>query len=474
MDEQLLTRLNNFTTRHTSHHRPIALVTSGGTAADLEVNAVRFLDNFSTGLRGACAVEQFLKRGYAVIHLKRVGSVSPFGRLVENQVGEGGGRLGFESIGELFDCGEDGGIDLDGDFGFNRTKSGQAKSADPWLYSTESNATNSVDEIYSTSKSKKTYGELSLNPRLTHSRVLQSTVRSYNNILQQGLMITITFRTVDDYLQKLQVCCEAINTAGSLGLIYLAAAVSDFYIPRDKKAVHKIQSRDYGLKKTDSRNTAQVVAADNTLTIILYPVPKVMSTLRDEWCPNAFVISFKLETDSTILRQKAVMAMQRYGVHLVIGNELKTRYEKVFILSRSGAGNNDDESNNKECENELPDGFSVIEITSASSTATHSSSKVDALEDATVEYIVRQHFYYISTKVDATQPNMSSVELFAQTTAEAEKNHQARLHASYRKLQKEKLKSRMFELVWNIGGSALGVAISYGLARMLQQRQQIS
>lgn len=479
MDEQLLTRLNNFTTRHTSHHRPIALVTSGGTAADLEVNAVRFLDNFSTGLRGACAVEQFLKRGYAVIHLKRVGSVSPFGRLVEDAVGGDGGRMGFDSIGGLFDCGEDdGGVDLDGDIGFksNRSKSGQVKSTDdPWLYSTERNESSGVDGMmHSTSKAKKTYGELSLNPRLTHSHVLQSAVRSYNSIVQQSLLITITFRTVDDYLQKLQECCKAMNTAGSLGLIYLAAAVSDFYIPHEKKAMHKIQSRDYGLKSSDSSNTAQVVAADNTLTITFYPVPKVMSTLRDEWCPSAFVISFKLETDSTILQQKAVMAMQRYGVHLVIGNELKTRYEKVFILSRSQASSIDDKSNGKKCGNELPKGFSLIEITSSNSTAIQTSSKVDSLEDATVEYVVRQHFYFISTKIDATQPNMSSVELFARTTAEAEKNHQARLHASYRKLQKEKLKSRMVELAWNVGGSALGVAISYGLARMLQQRQHIS
>ena len=43
-----------------NNSRPICLVTSGGTAADLEVRAVRCLDNFSTGLRGAISVEEFL------------------------------------------------------------------------------------------------------------------------------------------------------------------------------------------------------------------------------------------------------------------------------------------------------------------------------------------------------------------------------------------------------------------------------
>ena len=74
--QRLQTETEIFVVQHASHHRPIALVTSGGTAADLEVNSVRCLDNFSTGLRGAISVEQFLARGYAVIHLQREGSLN--------------------------------------------------------------------------------------------------------------------------------------------------------------------------------------------------------------------------------------------------------------------------------------------------------------------------------------------------------------------------------------------------------------
>ena len=110
--------LINFVTRHTAHHTPIALVTSGGTSAPLEHNCVRFLDNFSTGTRGAHAVEQFLARGYAVIHLKRTGSVSPFGRLLNDALGCGREGLTLETFGKLFDVGltdTDGGLDLDVD-----------------------------------------------------------------------------------------------------------------------------------------------------------------------------------------------------------------------------------------------------------------------------------------------------------------------------------------------------------------------
>ena len=74
-NDPLIEKLRNFTTRHTAHHVPLALVTSGGTAAPLERNCVRFLDNFSTGTRGAHAVEELCQRGYAVLHLKREGSL---------------------------------------------------------------------------------------------------------------------------------------------------------------------------------------------------------------------------------------------------------------------------------------------------------------------------------------------------------------------------------------------------------------
>jgi len=44
----------------------------------LERKTVRFIDNFSTGLRGAICAEYFLRNGYAVLFLYRKGSCFPF------------------------------------------------------------------------------------------------------------------------------------------------------------------------------------------------------------------------------------------------------------------------------------------------------------------------------------------------------------------------------------------------------------
>lgn len=58
--------------------RKLVLVTSGGTSVPLEKNTVRFIDNFSTGARGAACAEAFLQAGYAVIFASRKGSLSPY------------------------------------------------------------------------------------------------------------------------------------------------------------------------------------------------------------------------------------------------------------------------------------------------------------------------------------------------------------------------------------------------------------
>jgi phosphopantothenate-cysteine ligase len=43
--------------------RPVAVVTSGGTTVPLERRCVRFIDNFSSGQRGALSTEELLQVG---------------------------------------------------------------------------------------------------------------------------------------------------------------------------------------------------------------------------------------------------------------------------------------------------------------------------------------------------------------------------------------------------------------------------
>jgi hypothetical protein len=93
-------------------------------------------------------------------------------------------------------------------------------------------------------------------------------------------------------------------------MFYLAAAVSDFYVPWPELPEHKIQSGGGGLN------------------LQLQQVPKCLGLLRNNWAPGAFYVSFKLETDEQLLLEKSKASINNYGVHCVVANELHTRTER--------------------------------------------------------------------------------------------------------------------------------------------------
>lgn len=49
--------------------------------------------------------------------------------------------------------------------------------------------------------------------------------------------------------------------------------------------------------------------------MLLVQVPKMLGTLRSVWAPEAFIVSFKLETDEQILKSKVCM----YAVCVMLG-----------------------------------------------------------------------------------------------------------------------------------------------------------
>ena len=68
----------SFVSKHCEAGRRVAVVTSGGTTVPLEHRTVRFIDNFSTGTRGALCCENLIGKDYAVIFIHRRGSAFPF------------------------------------------------------------------------------------------------------------------------------------------------------------------------------------------------------------------------------------------------------------------------------------------------------------------------------------------------------------------------------------------------------------
>ncbi|KAJ2509272.1 Phosphopantothenate--cysteine ligase cab2 [Coemansia sp. RSA 2052] len=236
----------------------IVLVTSGGTTVPLENNTVRFVDNFSAGTRGSSSAEQFLDMGYAVIFLYREQSLQPFNRHYSHNTK---GLLSY----------------------LERSSNGQIRIKPEW--------------------EEKLGRDLDL----------------YQKYTSEGKLLMVNFTTLSDYLFLLREVSLLVASLGPRVMFYLAAAVSDFFIPSHSMSEHKIQS------------------ASGDLTLRMNQVPKFLRPLVKNWAPLCFIVSFKLETDPELLGPKARHALEKYGHQVVIANMLNTRKWQVWLFTKDEA-----------------------------------------------------------------------------------------------------------------------------------------
>lgn len=286
--DQTASLARDFINYHATNNRRVALVTSGGTTVPLENQTVRFIDNFSAGTRGATSAEYFLENGYAVIFLHRQFSLLPYSRHYSHSTNCFLDFMTANSSGEVV-----------------------------------------VDDSY----------------QAQMSAVLQR----YEKAKRENALLLLPFTTVNEYLWDLRALATLMQPLGANGLFYLAAAVSDFFVPAQRMVEHKIQSSEdfnhaNGGKSSSSNSDAKstVPAAQmegKSLVIDLDPVPKFLKTLVDAWAPRSMIVSFKLETDPGLLADKCHYALKKYAHHLVIGNLLNTRKYEVLFVSASGGEN---------------------------------------------------------------------------------------------------------------------------------------
>lgn len=156
--------------------------------------------------------------------------------------------------------------------------------------------------------------QLTFSDYLDKKRVVDA-LEQYRTAVASNALLALPFTSVDEYFFSLRLVAESVAPWRERALFYLAAAVSDFYIPQRALAEHKIQSRA------------------GPLTLTLAQVPKLLGVLRYEWAPHAFFVSFKLETDTEILRQKAQQSIATYGMHVVVANELHSRFREVLLIT---------------------------------------------------------------------------------------------------------------------------------------------
>ncbi|CEF67306.1 Phosphopantothenate--cysteine ligase [Strongyloides ratti] len=236
--------------------KKFVLITSGGTRVPIEKNTVRFIDNFSTGRRGSSSAEYFLKNNYCVIFLCRSNSSKPFDRLLEN-------ILDHLRVSE--------------------------------------NKTLILDNV----------------DKKEHDKFLN--VLEEKNKYKKNLFL-INFMELFEYVEVLKSLLNILKPLKKDVIIYLAAAVSDFYIDEKDMPDHKIQSRN------------------GEVNLKLTPVKKadIIELLGDN--KESFLVTFKLETDEKLLYIKSKKSFEYYSHQVVVGNILSRRTSEIIIYTPKDNG----------------------------------------------------------------------------------------------------------------------------------------
>ena len=127
-------------------------------------------------------------------------------------------------------------------------------------------------------------------------------------------LFIVNYWTIFQYFYFLRFICKRCSEFSSKFLLYSAAAVSDYFIPESEMSENKIKS---GLE---------------CLELKLRPVPKALKHVLETWCPECYMVTFKLETNDAELAEKCEKAFKTYNHHCVVGNILTTRRTTVQVF----------------------------------------------------------------------------------------------------------------------------------------------
>lgn len=152
--------------------------------------------NHHAGTRGATSAEYFLKAGYAVIFMHRQFSLQPFSRHYSHSTNP---FLNFLEIDAAL------------------PSSSTIDSAFP--YSNDPPPTTPTPQITVTT---------------TERTKLFSVLRAYKAVHAQGTLHMVSFVSVNEYLWLLRAVSREMSVLGRKAMYYLAAAVSDFFLPQQR------------------------------------------------------------------------------------------------------------------------------------------------------------------------------------------------------------------------------------------------
>ena len=102
-----------------------------------------------------------------------------------------------------------------------------------------------------------------------------------------------------------------MEPVGRKGMFYLAAAVSDFFLPCHRvvsslaprtspytrpsgRSMGRVQNADLIVASQCKQSEHKIQSTKGNLTLEMDQVPKVLRPLVQEWIPDAYIVSFKV------------------------------------------------------------------------------------------------------------------------------------------------------------------------------------
>lgn len=133
---------------------------------------------------------------------------------------------------------------------------------------------------------------------------LLDVLAAYKDAQNAGTLLTLTFVTVNDYLWLLRAVSQELSQLGRSCLYYLAAAVSDFFLPRQRmvRIVSLESLRGAAFSHALWQSEHKIQSGKGSLHIEMDQVPKILKPLVAEWTREGYIVSFKVRRGSQWVR----------------------------------------------------------------------------------------------------------------------------------------------------------------------------
>jgi phosphopantothenate-cysteine ligase len=223
------------------------------------------------------------------------------------------------------------------------------------------------------------------------------------------------FNTVNDYLWILREMAGVMGVLGRRGMFYLAAAVSDFFLPLDRMV--SVVVREIAAQSTEidglfaQQAEHKIQSVKGNLVLEMDQVPKVLRPLVQEWLPEAYIVSFKvrrnifgrlcsasgtdpvplssiqLETEQALLIPKAQKALTRYGHQAVVANDLHKRKHEVCLVEKTPRSGQEGDSTS-----EFTETWLKLEQLANRKT---SSGSTPEIEELIIDELLKRHEFWL-------------------------------------------------------------------------------